>query len=302
MLQTIKKYFDRSFLLLVILIFIFFLLNFLSIKKGYYYAATDKLIDVPYDQLYTYFQGDGSRMFVDKMMLMYHPYNYDTIFSTIPLYFATFSTTVFRVFTFILPVLIFFLVYRSIGSEILSGFYQSILLKIGKFRYMMGSMIGCGLLGGLVCIVPKLLYFCMLRLFFVGGYSPDMLITNGNVVYETFLVSKYSLGPLELFLVDLGMSFLYGIFLALLALAIIILLRNRYTACIAYIMIILALCVSSGMLDAVYQILIHCYCYMLYANGDPVSTVSIFSMLSFFLLFIIGVNIMLFQGKAYREL
>jgi len=302
MLATIKKYFNRTFFLCVLGILLFLIFNFLLLKKGYYYSAIDKLIDVPYEQLYTYFQMDASRMFVDKTMLMYQPYNYNFLFSTIPLYFATFSTTIFRVFTFLFPVLIFLLVYRSIGSELLSGFYQSILLKIGKIRYMVGSIVGCSLLGGFICIMPKLLYFGILRLFFVGGYSLERLITNSDVVYTTFQLSEYTLGPWEIFFIDLGMSFLYGAFLALLALAIIIILRNGYTACIVYIMIILAQCIFGGMLDAVYQILIHCYCYMLYANGDLVSTVSIFSMLSLFLIVIIGFDVLLFQRKAYQEL
>jgi len=295
MIAIIKRYFNKHFLLILGIILFFFLLGFYLLKEQYYYEVVDRFYNYPLEFVRDYYQDDISKLIMGKYFMVYKaPYLID-IFSSIYLYFITFSTIAFKILLFLLPVFIFFLVHRIFGCDFYDQFYQAAIYRIGRVKYMIGHFLGAGLLGGLLCILPKMIYYFVLRYFFVGGYSLQFYIDKSNWIPEPYLFSAFEMSPDAMLFIDLGISFLYGVVLAFLSIAIILIVRGKYVSYIAYILVVLVECVFTSVFYGYNQILIHSYSYLDFVAYQPQSGSVLLPMLSFSValafLFAVGASI-----------
>ncbi len=87
------------------------------------------------------------------------------------------------------------------------------------------------------------------------------------------------MSPDVLFLKDLGISFLYGVVLAFISIAVISIVRGKYVSYIAYILVLLVECVITSVTIGYHQILIHSYSYLDFVAYLPQSGQIILPML-----------------------
>ncbi len=142
MIEIIKRYFNKYFFLAVGIIFFIFLCGFFLLKDQYYYEVIDRLYNFPLEFAHQYYQDDISKLVLGNYFMAYKaPYLVD-IFSSTYLYFITFSTSFFQALFFLIPILIFALIHRIIGSDFYDRFYQIAVYRVGKAKYLLGHFLG----------------------------------------------------------------------------------------------------------------------------------------------------------------
>ena len=102
--------FNKSNLIILILILVIFISMFISIKNEFFYNAINYIHNYLEYYVLKYLDGDASKLIVSESPLLYIEGDYVNIFSSIYLYVVSFGTLIFKIFTYIFPILVFYII------------------------------------------------------------------------------------------------------------------------------------------------------------------------------------------------
>ncbi len=265
------KILDKKVLISIFIIFVLLFVSYFLLKDDYFYALIRTMTEYPDYYIEKYLGSDASKLLLNGMLVLPIEPALFHIFSSLHVYNITQSGIIFELLMFALPFLIFHLVSELLHDEIFQGFYRSVLFRIGKVKYMVSNILGIGLMGGLVAVLPKLLYFLALQFLFPNSYNLETIQPILYGVEEFFQLGYHSIQPDMLIYFDLAMSFLYGIFIAYVSLAILTISRNRLTGYIAMGLLLFGYSIFSVFALNNQQLIFHYFSifrYLSFANAS----------------------------------
>ena len=142
---------------------------------------------------------------------------------------------------------------------------------------------------GLLLLIPRLLYFLILSIFFPNGVSDTHYLLNTSFAVDTYLYSFYTISPYLLILFDLILCFLYGIFLSLLSILIISFTKNKGLSYLIYIFSIAFISIVLIFLNQVPIVMyLSIFTYFKYVVYDTINYyIPFITILSFIIIFIL---------------
>ena len=278
-----KNIFKDKFNLKVILVsFIIFILIFLSIKNELFYNATNYIYNYVNYYIDKYLGGNSKLLIneLDNSVLLHIESDTANIISAVFIYVGSFSNILFKLFVVIAPIIIFYKVSRELYCEI---------TRIGFKKYINSIFLKNCIESGLLLLIPRLLYFLILSIFFPNGVSDTHYLLNTSFAVDTYLYSFYTISPYLLILFDLILCFLYGIFLSLLSILIISFTKNKGLSYLIYIFSIAFISIVLIFLNQVPIVMyLSIFTYFKYVVYDTINYyIPFITILSFIIIFIL---------------
>lgn len=226
--REIKQKFCSKFtLLLLVLSFLVFLIAFILIKNEFYYFSINYLTNYLNYYISKYLNGFVNDLIVDGKVLLYVENDLINIYSALYIYIVSFNTIIFKIFTFIFPILVFYNSNSVIYSELYHKFSIPKITRIGINTYINNTLIVNAIYYGLLTIIPRIIYFLLLSIFFPLGISFTHYIAYSSFISPSFPYIGYISNPYVLILLDLIMAFIYGMIIYFISVLIISLTKNK---------------------------------------------------------------------------
>lgn len=244
-LKELKKIFcSKKSIIIMIGICLLYFMMFIFIKNKFYYEIINYI--PKYLDYYTqqYVNGNVSSLIYDNNIWFFVENDVIGIFSSIYIYFASQQTIIFSILLFISPILLFYLIFDNLYYEIHNGYFKNIMVHKGKKKYFVDKFLSLLTFSGVFMLLPKLIYYLSLNMFFSPNVTAHY-IDNGNFITEKFLYIKEYFSPQLLLCFDLGLSFLYGIIIAIISIIIIMLCNKKIYCYMCFILIIIIQAVVS---------------------------------------------------------
>ncbi len=178
--------------------------------------------------------------------------------------------------------------YNDFGT----GFCKFILTRTNRIKYLLSKAFVCGVTGGLSVFLPNFVFFIFLRIF-GKVHSSDMYTFFKNSVLESI---EYANSGLNVIIILLLLSFLFGTAWSLVGLAASAFVPNKYSALTAPFMIYFALSTILSLTD---EFLVFSPINMLYPNYSQIPSIAFCFI---YQLLLIVVSMMLFIIRAYGRL
>lgn len=287
-----ENIFKDKFNLKVILVsFIIFILIFLSIKNELFYNATNYIYNYVNYYIDKYLGGNSKLLIneLDNSVLLHIESDTANIISAVFIYVGSFSNILFKLFVVIAPIIIFYKVSRELYCEIYKNYSICKITRIGFKKYINSIFLKNCIESGLLLLIPRLLYFLILSIFFPNGVSDTHYLLNTSFAVDTYLYSFYTISPYLLILFDLILCFLYGIFLSLLSILIISFTKNKGLSYLIYIFSIAFISIVLIFLNQVPIVMyLSIFTYFKYVVYDTINYyIPFITILSFIIIFIL---------------
>ncbi len=242
-LRLIKtKLSNKSTLIYILFALIIYNLIFISIKSELFYRGINYMTN--YLDYYTnnYLNGNINNLIFNNTPYLFIESDVVNIYSAVFIYVACFSSAIFTFFMFISPMLLFLMILKNIYSDIYNKNMVNHINRIGKNKFINNMLFVYALYMGLLIIIPKILFFLELSIFFPNSVSSVHFIAEASFLSSAFLYTSYNIQPYLLILIDLCVSFIFGISLAFISIIVSSLFRNK---AMSYTFIILFFAISS---------------------------------------------------------
>jgi len=224
--QIKNEFKNKNNIIIVTFAFLLLLFVFLTIKNEIYYHSFNYIQNYISYYVREYLNGNSDRLFLNEVPLIYIEGNLKNIMSALYIYVATFGTTICQAIFYIFPIIIFHNITRKLYSEINNGFCISNLTRLDSKKYYSNIILKNGILSGFILIIPKLLYFLILILFFPAGQSSHV-ITETTFLQPGFIYNAYNYSPYLMIGMDFIITFLYGFFISSFSIIIITFTKNK---------------------------------------------------------------------------
>lgn len=244
-LKELKRIFysKKSIFSIISITFLYFIVYSLM-KNNYYYEVINYIPKYLNYYIENYLEGNISSLIYNGQLWFFVENSVSGIFSSIFIYFASFQSVIFDILIFVTPILLFYLIFDNLYYEIHTGFFKNIIIKIGKKKYLINKFLSLITFGGLFMVLPKLIYYLFLNLAFINK-TTNHYINNSNFIMEKYLFIKQNYSPNDLLLSDLGLSFIYGIIITIIAIIVIILCNKSIYCYVSFILVIICNAVLS---------------------------------------------------------
>jgi len=216
-----KIYNKKTILFIVLSIGLFFTI-FLTLKNHFYYQIINYI--KTYIKYYsdTYQAGNLSFLVEGNLLHLFVENDVMNLFSASLIYAVTQYTFLFQIYLFALPFIICAFICSRLYSEIHRGFAAYKIMRLGKKKYIYKTILSNSIYGGIVAVIPKIVYFLFLSCFYYNDYSHVHNIL-GNLPVVSFLPELFSIyHPNILALCDLILTFFYGFLIVLITIIIIL--------------------------------------------------------------------------------
>lgn len=244
--RELKNILCNKFTLIFIILSIFlFILMYLSIKNEYFFNTTNYMENYLNYYVERYLGGNAELLIVDGSALIYVEGEVVQIFSSLYLYVITFGTAIFKIFTYIFPVLIFYIITRNLYDEFYKKYSISKIMRMGIKKYQNHTIIVNGIYAGTILIIPKILYFILLNIMFPIGISGLHFISNASFISPPYLYVGYPYNPFVMISLDLLVTFAYGFIISLISIIIISFVRKKSLSYLVFIFSIAFLSIAA---------------------------------------------------------
>jgi hypothetical protein len=217
----LKKY-KLLFIGIIILTFTFFI-NYLLLKGNVFYDLSNYIIK--YLSIFTneYLGGDRNSLVIDGQYNFFVDDKVYYLMSSALIYSLAFMGILFDILLYIHPLIIFYLLTKTVCNEYHINLYQIYMQRQGRNKYIKKLIIKTLFTGLSITLIPRLLYLFFCIIFFPNGYTV-FNFEYSNFIEEIFRYSFFTDNPFKFILLDIGIASLYAILISLLSLLVI--LRN----------------------------------------------------------------------------
>lgn len=177
--------------------------------------------------------------------------------------------------------------YNDFGS----GYCKFILPRTSRIKYLLSKIFTCGITGGLAVFLPNFVFFIFLFAF-GKEHSSDINLLQGSVLGNI----EHTNNGLNVMVILLLLSFLFGIAWSLIGLAVSAFIPNKYVALVAPFMIYFALSTALSLTD---ESLVFSPINMLYPNYSKIPSIAFCFI---YQLILIATASVIFIIRAYRRL
>jgi len=236
-----NKLHSKKFLLIILFSLILYLFIYLLIKNEFFYSCTQyikKYIDY---YISNYLSGNASDLIFNNELIMYVESDVMNIYSALYLYAISFNNNIFLIFNIFISLYIFHNIVINYHSEIYNRNSILQIHRIGKKKYIKKTILSNCIYNGIICSLPKIIYFLILCIIFPIGESKIHFLGSTSFIDEKFLYVAYSCSPILIIIFDFLLSFLYGFLISYIALMITSTIKNKSLSYILFIFTIAAL-------------------------------------------------------------
>lgn len=216
----------KSILFLIISLLILFIIFFIN-KNEILYGISN-YINNNYLKYYidSYLNGNASNLIINNNVIMYVENDVMKVLSAPYIYLFTQCSNIFKIYTIVFPLFLFYVIIDNLYDEIHNGFLRLKILKLGQGKYISSLIITTLIFGGFLASIPKIVYYLILNIFYNPGFSHSHFLVNG-IFNEIFLDMYKNYDSILLSLIDIFNSFLYGMIISLIAILSIFLMKKK---------------------------------------------------------------------------
>lgn len=243
LLNSLKQLFsDRKTKIYIMVITVIFFLIYYMLRTRYFYEIINYFDD--YIRYYTenYLDGNIGNLIESNMLSLFIENDVMNIISAPFIYCVSHQSFIFNILLVIMPLIIFYLIHSKLYDEVHNGFIINKISRIGYSTYEKTILISNIIYGGLLAVLPKIIFYIFLSFFLGNGFSNVHFINNLNFIDNLSLSLLISNNQLLLVFVDLLMTFLYGLLISLISIIVIFLSKKNINS---YASFILAFCGST---------------------------------------------------------
>lgn len=236
--NIINKLKNKKFKIIIIFSFLVYLLLYFLIKNEFFYNATQYTTTYLNYYIKTYLSNVANDLILDNGIIMYIESDVQNIFSSLFLYAVSFNNKIYTIFSIIMTLYIFYYISSIFYNDVFDNGAISKVFRIGEKKYLNETIITNSIYCGLLFLIPKILYFVLLSIFFPNGVSYVHFLGDTSFLSEKFLYVAYNCSPMIMICFDFAITFLYGIIVSLISLIIVSLIKNKSLSYIAFIFFI----------------------------------------------------------------
>lgn len=247
--KIFNKFKNKKFKIIIIFSFLIYLLLYLIIKNEFFYNATQYTTTYLNYYINTYLSNVAEDLLFDNRIIMYIESDVQNIFSSLYLYAVTFNNKIFLIFSILMTIYVFYYISSVFYNDVFNNGAISKVSRIGEKKYLNETIISNSIYCGSLFLIPKVLYFLFLNLFFPNGISYVHFLGNVSFLSEKFLYVAYNCSPIILVVIDFIITFLYGIIISLISLIIVSIIKNKSLSYIAFIFLISTLSIIQSIFN-----------------------------------------------------
>ena len=229
---------NKFFKYLIIISLIFLILIFVSFKNEFFFTTINYMTNYIDYYITKYLNGNIKDLIVDNKVLIYIESDVANIFSSLYIYVVTFGSKLFKIYTLVMPLLIFHWISSSLHDELYNNFMIPKIVRIGISKYIKNTIFVNSVCSGLIYFIPRLIYLLILFIFFPVGVSNIHFITDSSFITQPFLYVAYNASPVILIIIDLIISFIYGMILSFISIIVTSLIKNKSLSYLIYIFVL----------------------------------------------------------------
>ena len=229
---------NKKFKIIIMFSLLIYLLLYFLIKNEFFYNATQYTTTYLNYYINTYLSNIADDLIFDNGIIMYIESDVQNIFSSLFLYAVSFNNKIFLIFSIIMTLYVFYYISSIFYNDVFNNGAISKVFRIGEKKYLNDTIITNSIYCGLLFLIPKILYFILLNVFFPNGVSYVHFLGQTSFLSEKFLYIAYNCSPIMLVCLDFAITFLYGIIISLISLIIISIIKNKSLSYIAFIFFI----------------------------------------------------------------
>lgn len=226
---------EKSSKYIIFSIFLIFILSFLSIKNEFFYNVINYFDYYLSYYISKYLNGNINNLIIDGKILIYIENDVQNIMSSLYLYVLSFGQSPFKIYSFLVPLLVFFNVNSNMYEDIYNNCCSTKILRMGINSYNKKTIMSEVIYNSLIITLPRILYLIILCIFFYNGISYNHVIVNASYVNEAFLYNAYVYNPLLLIALDFLVSFAYVSILTLISIFVTCFFKNKSICTLVFI-------------------------------------------------------------------
>lgn len=218
---------SKEFKILCFISLVIYLCLFLCIKNEFFYAATQYSKDYLKYYIDNYLTGIATDLIFENDIMFYIESGVKNIYSSLYIYLITFNNNIYLIFVILIIIYIFHYISSILYCDIYNKSSLFQIYRIGMKKYVNKTILTNSLYCGIIFMLPKLIYFTLLSIFFPMGISYIHFLGNTSFISEKFLYIGYNCSPYILICLDFLISFLYGMVISLISFFVVLLVKNK---------------------------------------------------------------------------
>lgn len=237
---------SREFKIVITILLLGYFGLFLMIKNEFFYASVQYNLNYIKYYVENYLNDNITDIIFDNEIMIYIESNVTMIFSSLYLYVITFNNEIYTVISVGLTMYIYYYINRRFYDELFKNNLEPQVVRIGINKYVDKTILSNSIYGGMIFFLPKLLYILILSIFFPVGSSMIHFLSDVSFISDKFLYVGYNVSPYVLILMDLFMSFMYGVIISLISMIVISSFRNK---ALGYIVFFFTIAMTSAVMS-----------------------------------------------------
>lgn len=280
---------NHSTWFMIVGMFLILCLAYVMIKNEFFYDTIHYFERYLRYYITKYLNGNVNDLIVDNSILFYIENDVKSIFSAFYLYVASFGQILYKILSYVLPILIFHKINKLLYNELYNKYCLPQITRMGKNKYLAKTLIVEMLHSSFIIVLPKLLFLIILCIFFPTNVSYTHVITDASFISQPYLYNAYVYSALFLILIDFFVTFIYAMIISLIAIFITCLVQNRALSYLIYITTFLILSLVMYLIGYV-PILFYnsLYSYFEFGLSKKLSELIIYGLAQFFIWLIIS--------------
>ena len=232
---------SKKFKIMILMSVLLYLVLFMLIKNEFFYSGSQYINKYLNYYIQNYLTGITNDLIFENRVLMYVESDTMNIYSALYLYVVTFNNKIYLLFSILMSIYIFYYISSTFYYDIFNGNSILQIFRIGEKKYLNKTIISNCIYCGLLFLIPRILYFVLLNIFFPNGVSSTHMLADTSFISEKFMYTAYNCSPYLMVGFDLLMSFFYGFIICLISLIIVSIIKNKSLSYIVFIFAIASL-------------------------------------------------------------
>ena len=239
--ELTNKLKSKKFKIIIILSLLLYIMLFLCLKNEFFYSGSQYINKYINYYIQNYLTGITNDLIFDNRILMYVESDTINIYSALYLYVVTFNNKIYLLFSILMSIYIFYYISSTFYCDVFNGNSTLQIFRVGEKKYLNKTIISNCIYCGLLFLLPRILYFILLNVFFPNGTSSIHMLGDTSFISEKFMYTGYACSPILMIGFDFLMSFFYGFIISLISLIIVSLIKNKSLSYIVFIFVVASL-------------------------------------------------------------
>lgn len=242
-----SRFVDKKVVFFLIISILLFIISFLILKSNLLYDSANYIDS--YISYYTneYLGGDFSKLIVNNSFMIFIENEVMKLVSAPYIYCLISQQNIYMIYVLILPLLLFYLIFEKLYDEIHNGMVRIKVLKIGLKKYIFSTLVYNCLFAGIISVIPKIIYYTFLCMFYSGNYSQSHVLTN--IIDYDLLNVFLNYNPIHLVIMDFIGSFMLGVFVALLTMMVVLICQKKVNTYFGFIFSLLTITIIATIVN-----------------------------------------------------